>query len=350
MNRRKRHSNIWLYFAGIVFATIVVVFFLVTAVWLVLYALDIISIDPHGRRIPLLVFFCGSLLLGGALAVFVGKVIIRPIQQIGAAFTELSSGNFDVRVPVQGPIAEIREIARQFNAMTYDLAHIETLRTDFVANVSHECKTPISSIEGYATLLQNPSLTPTKHEYYVNKILENSRRLSKLFSSMLLLSKLENQEMVLNQKEFRLDEQIRRVILLLEESWAKKNIQFDMELPRQMLYGSEALLEQVWGNIIDNAIKYSPENGVIGIRMADTEDWLTVSITDHGEGMTAEVQKHIFEKCYQGDPSHKAEGNGLGLALVKRIMDICHGTVTVESSVGQGTTFTISLPYQANEI
>lgn len=348
MNKRKRfhHSTIWLYFAGVVFATIVAVFFVITALWLVLYALNIIPVDPHGRRIPLLLFFFGSLLLGGAVAVFVGKVIIRPIQKIGAAFTELSRGNFAVRVSEKEPIPEMREIARQFNAMTYDLSHIETLRTDFVANVSHECKTPISSIEGYATLLQNPSLTPEKHEYYVNKILENSRRLSKLFSSMLLLSKLENQEMVLNQKEFRLDEQIRRAILLLEDKWAKKNIQFDMDLPKQMVYGSEALLEQVWGNLIDNAIKHAPDNGVIGIRMETTEEMVTVAVTDNGEGMTAEVQKHIFEKFYQGDTSRKAEGNGLGLALVKRIMDICHGNVTVQSAPEQGSTFIIQLPLE----
>ena len=193
-------------------------------------------------------------------------------------------------------------------------------------------------------MLQNPALSEEKRLYYTDKILENSRRLSNLTSNMLLLSKLENQEMVTDNKQFRLDEQIRKTILLLEDKWTKKNIEFDLDLPFLMYYGSERLLEQVWFNIIDNAIKHSPSGGTIEIRLKSDENVVSVEFRDHGEGMTEEVKKHIFEKFYQGDSSRKSDGNGLGLALVKRILNICGGQISVQSTQGIGSAFTVELP------
>lgn len=341
---KKPHSKLWLYFAGLVFATIAAVFLLVTVLWVILYKFQVISVDPHSRHVPILVFLAGSLLIGGAVAVYVGRLIIRPVQNISNAFDEISKGNFEVRVSEDERIMEIREMAQRFNAMTYDLSHIETLRNDFVANVSHEFKTPIAAIEGYAMLLQNHKLPSEKHDHYVDKILENSRRLTNLSGNVLMLSKLENQETVLDNKEFRLDEQLRKAVLLLESKWAEKNIEFDMELSKQIYYGSEQLLYQVWINVLDNAIKHSPQGGIIQISIQETENAMTVYITDQGEGMTEEIQKHIFEKFYQGDSSRKAEGNGLGLALVKRIVDLCKGEISVESAPGKGATFAIWLP------
>lgn len=333
---KKRRSGLWLYFAGLVFATIAAVFIVVTVLWVVLYKLQIISIDPHNRHIPILVLLLISLLIGGSVSVFVGRLIIRPVQNIGNAFEALSKGNFDVKVPENERISEIREMARQFNAMTYDLSHIETLRSDFVANVSHEFKTPIAAIEGYAMLLQNHSLSDEKHDRYVDKILENSRRLTKLSGNVLMLSKLENQETVLDKKEFRLDEQLRKAVLLLESKWTEKEIEFDMELQKLVYYGSEQLLSQVWVNIIDNAVKHSPKGGIIQISLSESDSFVTVTVTDSGDGMSEEVQKHMTEKFYQGDSSHKAEGNGLGLALVKRIVELCRGEIGVKSSPGKG--------------
>lgn len=343
---KHRCSNLWLYFALIVFATIAAVFLLISAVWLLLFQAKLILIDPRDRHVPVLIFLLGSLLLGAVLAIFVGRLIIRPIQSISDAFDQLSRGNFSVKVSQRERVAEIREMAKRFNAMTHDLAHIETLRTDFVANVSHEFKTPLSSIEGYATLLQNHALSPEKRDYYIQKILDNSRKLSDLSSNILMLSKLENQEIVAGRGEFRLDEQIRRTILLLEDQWTAKGIEFDLVLPRQMYCGSEALLERVWSNIIDNAIKHSPQKGSIRICLEQQEGQLAVTIADGGDGMSDEVQKHIFEKFYQGDLSRRSEGNGLGLALVKRIVELCRGTVTVRSAPGQGAAFTVCLPLE----
>lgn len=342
---KKHHSTLWLQFAGLVFATIFAVFVFITLLWFALFELNIIDVDLRQlRRAPVAVFALGSLLLGTVIALYVGRIIVRPIQNIGNAFGELSKGNFDVRVSENERIMEIRQMARQFNAMTYDLSHIETLRSDFVANVSHEFKTPLASIEGYATLLQNRSLSPEKHDHYVEKILENSRRLTNLSGSILMLSKLENQETVPDKSEYRLDEQIRRCILNLESKWAAKNIEFDMELPRKLYYGSESLLEQVWMNILDNAIKHSPDGESISIGITEYAEKIDVSISDNGDGMTDEVKKHIFEKFYQGDTSRKSEGNGLGLALTKRIIDLCEGEIRVNSSLGNGTEFIISLP------
>lgn len=341
---KKPHSKLWLYFTGIIFATVFGVFVLITLILSALFQMNLVQIDPKARHIPFATLLSGSILLGVMIALFVGKLIIRPIQKMSDAFNELSRGNFSVKIPADEKIEEIREMAQRFNAMTYDLSHMETLRSDFVANVSHEFKTPVAAIEGYATLLQNPNLTQKKHDRYVEIILDNSRRLSSLSSNILTLSKLENQEMLMDKREFRLDEQIRRAILLLEGKWTAKKIEFDLELPKQMYYGSEALLAQVWSNLLDNAIKHSPTGSVIHVSIRATDRELTVSVADHGDGMTEEVQKHIFEKFYQGDSSHKSEGNGLGLALVKRIVELCRGSIIVQSSPGEGATFSVALP------
>lgn len=341
---RKTHSKLWLYFSGIVFAAVLNGFLFITALWLFLSGQDIIKINFHAKHLPVLFFLVGSILLGLMLQLFVGKLIIKPVQNISNAFDELSVGNFSVRVPENNKLAEIREMAQHFNSMASALSHVETLSNDFVVNVSHEFKTPISAIEGYAVLLQKSSLPEEKRIYYIDKILDNSRRLSTLSSNILELSKLENQEIVMNCREYRLDEQLRKAVLLLENKWSDKNIEFDIDLPKIIFYGSEQLLDRVWINILDNAIKYSYENGVIKIRMYRDEEYIHIEITDYGEGMMAEIQEHIFEKFYQGDTSRKAEGNGLGLALVKRITELCRGSVSVESLVGKGTSFIVSLP------
>ncbi len=341
---KKTHSKLWLYFTSVILAIIFVVLIFITLLWFVLYQFGVIEADPRVRHVPIFVFALGSVLLGIVIALFVGKLIIRPIQNFSNAFDELSKGNFNIKISENEPIVEIQEMAQRFNAMVYDLSHIETLRSDFVANVSHEFKTPIAAIEGYAMLLQNHSLPPEKQDRYIEKILDNSRKLSSLSGNILMLSKLENQETVLNKTEYRLDEQIRKCILMLENKWTAKNIEFDMELPRQTYYGSASLLEQVWSNLIDNAIRHSPMGGSIHIAIHETPEVITVSVSDDGDGMTEDVLKHIFEKFYQGDKSREAEGNGLGLALVKRIIDLCKGNIEVESAPGKGSVFLIRLP------
>lgn len=344
MGEKKPHSRLWLYFTGLVLATVLGVFLLISAIWFSLYAAGVLSASPAEHRVPIVMLSAGSLLLGVTIALFVGRLIIVPIQNISNAFGELSVGNFAVRVPENGRIAEIREISRRFNAMAFDLSHIETLRSDFVVNVSHEFKTPIAAIEGYATLLQSPALPPQRREHYVEKILDNSRRLSTLSSNILMLSRLENRETVPSLREYRLDEQLRRAVLSLEGKWMQKRLEFDIDLCPRSYCGCEPLLEQVWSNLLDNAIKHSPPGGTIRIRLRQEPAALTVCIADGGDGMSEEVQRHIFEKFYQGDSSRAEEGSGLGLALVKRICDLCGCTVAVKSAPGVGAAFTVTLP------
>lgn len=341
---KKSGSKLWVRCTALVFVTIISVFVITALFMFALFEFNVVDVDPRGKRIPIVFFAISCLLLGTLITVYVGRMFVQPIQNISRAFDELSKGNFDVKVPENEKITEVREMAKHFNAMTYDLSHIETLRSDFVANVSHEFKTPIASIEGYATLLQNHSLSAEKHDRYVEKILDNSKRLTSLSGNILMLSKLENQETVPGQEEYRLDEQIRRCILMLESKWSAKHIEFEMELPRITYYGSEALLDQVWINIIDNAIIHSYDGGFIQISISESSEKLTVIIADNGEGMTDEVQKHIFEKFYQGDQSRKSEGSGLGLSLVKRIVELCDGSIEVKSTPGNGAALLVTIP------
>lgn len=344
MSDKKPHSKLWLYFTSVTFATILAFFILITILGFILYQFGVAGTDPRIRHVPIFIFAVGSVLLGVVIALFVGKRIIRPIERLDQAFKEISAGNFSVRLSEDEPIREMREMAQQFNAMVFDLSHIETLRSDFVANVSHEFKTPIAAIEGYATLLQNRNLPPEKQDRYIEKILDNSRRLSSLSGNILMLSKLENQEMIPDKTEYRLDEQIRKCILMPEAKWTENASNLTWSCPGRTTMAAQRLLEQVWINLIDNAIKHSPADSSIHISICEKAGSIAVSIADDGEGMTAEVQKHIFEKFYQGETSHKAEGNGLGLALVKRITDLCRGSIQVESSPGSGSTFIVVLP------
>lgn len=339
----KGNKKMWLYFTGIIFATIFVTFLIVSLAWSVVTYMRQGTANIESRKVPILFFLFGSILLGLVVTTCVGKLIIRPLQEFDKAFDEIAKGNFDYRLKANARFEDINRMIERLNAMTYDLAHIETLRNDFVANVSHEFKTPLAAIEGYAALLQNNTLSHEKKDYYIEKILENTKRLSGLSSNVLTLSCLENQGEILDSQEFRLDEQIRKTIILLEDKWSAKDIEFDMELPKQMYYGSESLLSQVWFNIIDNAIKCSHKGGVISIGITQNDKNVVVSIKDNGIGMSPDVQKHIFEKFYQGDSSRQTEGNGLGLALVKRILELCDGKVEVRSREGEGTTFVVTL-------
>ena len=290
-----------------------------------------------------------SVLLGTSLSLFVGFRILKPISDFCTASKEVANGNFSIQLKEDSPIYDIRMMSKNFNTMVKELSGIETLRNDFVNNVSHEFKTPLSAIEGYATLLQNSNLTKAQQKHYANYIITSSRQLSKLTNNILSLAKLENQEIVTDKAFYRLDEEIRKSILLLEQEWTKKQIIFDIDLPKERYCGNQVIMSQVWANLIGNAIKYSDEYGEISITMEKDNENLFVIITDNGIGMTPDTKKHLCEKFYQEDTSRKNEGNGLGLALVKRILNLCEGTLSVESQIGEGTKITVALPYEVGE-
>lgn len=288
-----------------------------------------------------------SLIISTVIATIISgiasKRILRPIRTLSKATEEVAKGNFSVKIGIPKDY-EFALLAKNFNKMVHELSSIETLRNDFVSNVSHEIKTPIASIQGFAKLIQDKNLDDDERSEFTDIIISESSRLSKLTSNILKLSKLENQEVITGKAEFALDEQIRCAILIMEPEWSEKGIDLDIDLDKVSIIGNEDLLQQVWLNIIGNAIKFTEKGGTIGIKLMDLQDKIVIKVSDNGVGMNEETQRHIFDKFYQGDKSHLSEGNGLGLSLVKRIIELCDGEIKVRSKLYYGTTFTIGLP------
>ena len=284
-----------------------------------------------------------SIILGMVFARLASSLVLSPITRLGKAMEVVSKRDFSVRLQTKSLITEVRDIYDNFNLMTSELGTVEELQTNFVSSVSHEFKTPINAIEGYAMLLQEENIPREEQEEYVEKILFNTKRLSELVGNILLLSKLENQAIPAKKEPFRLDEQIRRAILLLESKWSAKDIVFDIDLENTVYNGTEGLMLHIWVNLIDNAIKFSEKGGSIKMTLRQKKEAVIFTIEDNGCGISEEDQKHIFNRFYQSDSSRKDEGSGLGLSLVKQISELCGGTVEVKSISGKGSRFTVTL-------
>lgn len=294
---------------------------------------------PYTIRVLLI-----CILSGAAIAVGLSKIFVSPMMKLGDAMRKVAGGDFSVRLVCTSRIHDVREVYDSFNTMVKELGNTETLQTDFVSNVSHEFKTPINAIEGYASLLQDSQLTDEQKNAYIDKIIFNTRRLSDLVGNILLLSKVNNQTISPKTSTFRLDEQVRQSILALESKWENKEIEFDIDLDEIEYTGFENLLSHVWLNLIDNAVKFSPQNGQIRIRLKQLDSSVTFSIWDNGLPIPEADIDRIFNKFYQGDNSHASEGNGLGLALVRKIVAAEQGTINVTSSEDAGTEFVVALP------
>ena len=284
-----------------------------------------------------------SLLIGLVVTRLLSAQFFAPIKKLGKAMEQVADGDFSVRLVDQSPSKEIMEVYSGFNLMAHELSATEILQTDFVSNVSHEFKTPINAIEGYATLLEGCDDLTAEQREYVEKIAFNTRRLSSLVGSILLLSKLENRQIPTGRSRYRLDEQIRQSIVALEPAWEPKDIEFDVEMERVEYLGNEAMMRHVWDNLISNAVKFNPHGGLVRIRLERKVRQIRFTIDDCGPGISEEAKKRIFDKFYQADNSHKAEGNGLGLALVKRILAFENGEVTAENIPGGGCRFAVTL-------
>ena len=310
----------------------------------VLFLLDALGVVYKLSFTMMISLFVVAAVAAALMSYFIGRRILAPMVKLSKASKEVARGNFNVTVSDSSRLEEVQTTFRNFNAMVRELNSISTLSNDFVANVSHEFKTPLTAIEGYAMLLQEPNLTAQERTEYLDKILYNTHRLTDLVGNILMLSKIESKSLAEQYKDFRLDEQIRQAVVSLESAWAEKDIIFNVDLDAVTLNGCEALLMHVWTNLISNAVKFSDRGGTIELRLLDQKECVVVSVTDYGCGMTPEVQERIFEKFYQGDTSHKALGNGLGLALVKRIVELSDGLIEVISKPGQGSTFRVILP------
>lgn len=302
---------------------------------------DVIPLDTAQTLFLVLVVI--SLLIGSFVTSFLSKLFFDPIKKLNTAMEQVADGDFSVRLSSRSSSKEIKEVYSGFNLMAHELSTTEILQSDFVANVSHEFKTPINAIEGYSTLLQCSDNLNSDQQQYIDKIMFNTRRLSSLVGSILLLSRLESQQITTGQTRYRLDEQIRQSIVALEQAWEEKSIQLEVDLDLVEYLGNESMMRHVWDNLIGNAVKFSPQEGTIWLRLTQEGGDVRFTVEDRGPGIAEDAKKRIFDKFYQADSSHKQEGNGLGLALVKRIIAITDGEISVENVPEGGCRFTVVL-------
>ena len=348
MNKFKQFciDHFYDFFSMRFYFTIFTVVEVVVALVIAWYAAQIFDIDLNNA--PFYLFAIISICIATSVAVLINSFFLKPIKKLSDSMKKVAAGDFSIRLKKHSKVKEIGALNRSFNTMVDELGETEVLQTDFVSNVSHEIKTPLNAIEGYATLLQDSDSTEEERRRYTEKILFNTRRLSELVGNVLIISKLESGAVDINKESFRIDEQIRQSIMLLEPKWVEKEIEFDIELDETVYDADKNLLLHVWNNIIGNAIKFSPHGGLVTIRLIGTAEEIVFSVDDCGPGISESSQTHIFDKFYQADSSHKQEGNGLGLALVKRIIDMFDGSISAENLPESGCRFKVVLKKQKN--
>lgn len=310
-----------------------------------------ITLTDESVNAAAILTFCNVLFISFVFTVFDAVrrklTVDRPIKRITDAAEKMAQGDFTVRIEPRsrfGSYGIFKRIIDCFNKLAEELGSVETLRTDFIANVSHEMKTPLAVMQNYGTLLQAPNLSDEKRMEYAKGVTDASRRLADMMTNILKLNRLENQQIYPKTSEFNLGEQLCECLLQYENVWEKADIEIDTQLAENIKVQADAeLLSLVWNNLFSNAFKFTEKGGTVSVTLTATEHHAIVKVKDTGCGMSPEVGAHIFEKFYQGDTSHSAAGNGLGLALVKRVIDIMQGEIGVESTLGKGTTFTVKI-------
>lgn len=292
------------------------------------------------------VLYSICILIGISMVVMIRKVILEPVRGMVSAMQRLASGDFSVRMVCKGSMRplELREFTEAFNTAAAELGGTEMLRKDFVRNFSHEFKTPITSLGGFADLLlEDEDMPAGERREYLKIISDESRRLAGLANSVLALSRVESQTILTDVKPFNLTEQLRQTVLQIQHKWAAKHPDIRLDAEECTYTGNEALLREVWVNLLDNAVKFSTEGGAVDVRLRRTQSGVTVTVTDSGPGMDGATLARAFDRFYQGDTSHRTEGNGLGLAMVKQIVALHKGAVTAANEPGRGSTFTVTL-------
>lgn len=333
------------------FSVIVFFIFLITSAIVMLVSailvqtgtISLVKISRQEPIVPFAMLLMVSIIIGTVVSFVISRIPLRPIRRVIDAINRLAAGDFSVRLSTT-MAPTFRELVESFNSMAEELGSIELLRTDFINNFSHEFKTPIVSIKGFAEELKHDDLTKEQRDEYLDIIIAESSRLASLATNVLNLSKIEQQVILTDQKEFNITEQVRRCILLFENKWENKHISLNVEMEELSYTGSEELLNQIWLNLIDNAVKFTPQGGVIGIRLSKSGDALRFIITDDGCGISEEAISRVFDKFYQADPARAGSGNGIGLTVAKRIAELHGGTISCRSQEGAGTEFTVTLP------
>jgi len=284
-------------------------------------------------------------LMTEAFTYLFSRRLLKKVTKITSAVEQVGNGDFTVSLS-EKHMEPFTEVVRSFNKMTKQLSNMETLSSDFINDFSHEFKTPITSINGFANLLLDTEVSAEEQKQYLQIIADESQRLASLSQQTILLSRLDHQTIVTDQKLYSLDEQIKQEIILLSDEWSKKNIDMNVDVEETMYDGNPDLMSHIWINLLNNAIKFTPENGTITVRCYSSDDAIICTFSDTGKGMSEEEQKQIFNRFYQGDRSHSSNGLGLGLSIAARVTALCNGTITVESTPGKGSTFTVTLPKQ----
>ena len=347
MKKSTRHItkplSLWWYFVGVNLAVYFATAFMLGTFYMLIIHFQLIP-EQYLHFGPLFMLITNSTILATFITTYLGKRIFKPLDGISHATRQVAKGDFTVKLPENHKVKIIHNFSTDFNTMVGELASIETLRSDFINNVSHEFKSPLAAIEGYAMLLQSSDLADDEKQSYLDMIIQSTHQLSNMTSNILTLSKLEQGSAVPSKQTFSLDEQIRQAILLLEGEWGPKNMALEIDLEDVMFTGPEPLLFQVWLNLIGNAVKFSHDGGSLTVRLSTRKQMAYISVKDTGIGMTEDVIQHIFDKFYQGDTSHSGEGNGLGMALVYNILHTCDGTIDIYSVPGEGTTISVRLP------
>ncbi len=351
---RKQRVALTLLFSAVIALFLLVTVALAFVVGYIFIQIDLMSAS-EATTSPvhiLILLSINCFILGMILASTAGRLPIKPVNRFVAQMNRLSRGDFGARISFGGPLGQsppIKSISDSFNKMAEELQNTELLRADFVGNFSHEFKTPIVSIAGFAKLLRRGNLTKEQQDEYLAIIEKESLRLSAMATGILDLTKYENQSILTDISTFNLSEQIRSCILALEGKWTGKQIEIDPDFGEYTVTGNEEMLRRVWLNLLDNAIKFSDGKEPVAIRITPKDEHLAVSVSNSGAEIPPAAQKHIWNKFYQADESHATEGNGIGLALVKRVSELHGGEASVESAQGY-TTFTVCLPRHEEDI
>ena len=324
-------------------------FFLIMLLAMLLVLLGMILLNrlgvPHGKPdgLPLLLFALVSLLVGTLLAAVFSHRPLAPIRKIIEASDQIARGNYNTRIHLVGP-DEFKHLSSSFNHMAEELESVEMLRSDFVNNFSHEFKTPIVSIRGFAKMLKRDDLTQDEKNEYLDIIITESERLTELATNVLNLSKIEKQSILTDKTHYNVSEQIRRVIALLDKKWSDKHMEIIFDCEEIMLNANEELMNQVWINLLDNAVKFSPDYGMVEIKIFQDDTDIVFTIADQGGGIPPETARHIFDKFFQGDVSHSAAGNGIGLTIARHIIELHHGSISLDTNNQIGAKFIIRIP------
>ncbi len=358
MNRHKTFQRGMTWF---VFQILLASFFLT---FLMLFLLAKLFPDTymHWLLRPLLLIglvLAASAIVGSIISIFLTKHFMKPLNELMAATKAVAAGDYSVRVYTEkmlvdieeyhSPVNEFEDFVESFNRMAESLGSVEMLRSDFINTISHEFKTPVVSIRGFAKLLQNPNITEEQRKLYTDTIIQQSLQLSTMSANILLLSQYERAETLTGKVSYSLDEQLRNIISLQSKDWLDKDIALEGHMESVMYCGNPDIMAHVWSNLLSNAIKFTPSGGSIQVYLAKKGDCVVVRFRDSGIGMNEEAITHIYEKFYQADTSRKSEGNGLGLSIVKRIVTLCKGTIEVSSAPGEGTEFSVTLPLVSPE-